>query len=79
MNAPLFIVKHLKKDSLTFSKSGEHLLTYVGQGVKLTGFGISKNSVAEYTYVDLIGKIRENVYRGTTSIEFLIKEVKKSK
>ena len=79
MKAPLFMVKHLKKDSLTFSKSGEHILTYVGQGVKLTGFGISRNSVSEYTYVDLIGKIRENVYRGNTSIEFLIKEVKKSK
>ena len=62
-----------------FSKSGEHLLTYVGQGVKITGFGISRNSVAEYNYVDLIGKLRENTYRGTTSIELLIKDVKNSK
>ena len=79
MKAPLFMVRHLKTDSLMFSKSGEHLLTYVGQGVKITGFGISRDSVAEYSYVDLIGKLRESTYRGTTSIEFLIKDVKKSK
>ncbi len=79
MKAPLFMVRHLKTDSLMFSKSGEHLLTYVGQGVKITGFGISRNSVVEYNYVDLIGKLRENTYRGTTSIELLIKDVKNSK
>ena len=77
--APLFIIRHIKRDSLTFSKSGEHLLTYVSYGVKITGFGVSKQSLAEYTYVDLVGRIKENVYKGITSLEFFIKDVKKSK
>ena len=79
MKAPLFSVKHLKTNSLTFSRSGEHLLTYVGQGVKITGFGFSRDVVMEHSYVDLIGKLRESTYRGITSIEFLIKDIKSSK
>ena len=77
--APLFIVKHIKTDSLTFSKSGEHLLTYISQGIRITGFGVSKSSLSEYSYVDLIGRMRESTYKGLTTLEYLIKDVKKSK
>ena len=77
--APLFIIKHIKVESLTFSKSGEHLLTYISQGVKLTGFGISKNKVSEYKYIDITGRMRESSYRGQTSIDYVIKDLKDSK
>lgn len=73
--APLFLLKHIKVDSLTYSKSGEHILSYVGQNVKITGFGFSKDMMSEYRYVDLLGHIKSSVYRGKTSIEFMIKDV----
>lgn len=77
--APTFLVKHVKTDSLTFSKSGEHILTYIGTNLKLTGFGFSKEVVREYSYVDLLGKIKESFYRGNRSLEFNIRKVRESK
>lgn len=76
--APQFLLKHIKSDSLMFSKSGEHILSYVGQGVKIVGFGFSKNMMSEYNYVDMIGRIKESVFRGQVTIEFAIKDIKES-
>lgn len=77
--APNFLLKHVKTDSLTFSKSGEHILTYIGQNLKITGFGFAKDKVNEYSYVDLIGKMKISYYRGTKSIEFNIRKLIESK
>lgn len=77
--APTFLLKHIKTDSLMYSKSGEHILSYIGQGVKLVGFGFPRKEVGEYAFVDMIGVIKESVYRGQTTIEFHIKEIKESK
>lgn len=77
--APVFLIKHIKTDSLTYSKSGEHILTYIGQGVRLTGFYFPRNEVSENDFVDLIGKIKTSTFRGQTTIEYLIKSIKKSK
>lgn len=76
--SPEFIMKHIKTDSLMFSKTGEHILTYVGQGVKLVGFGFAKNDVQECKYVDLVGKIKKTSYKGQTSLEYSIKDVLES-
>ena len=77
--APSFVVKHIKTDSLTYSKTGEHILTYIGQGVKLTGFGFNKNKMDEFSYIDIIGQLKTSLYRGQESIDFSIKEVVESK
>ena len=61
-----------------FSKTGEHILSYVGQGVKLVGFGFAKRDVLEYNYVDLIGKIKKTVYKGQVTLEYSIKDVVES-
>ncbi len=76
--APTFLLKHIKTDSLMYSKNGEHILSYIGQGVKLVGFNFPKREVNEFNYVDFVGQIKESVYRGQVSIEFNIKEVKES-
>ena len=76
--APSFLLKHVKVDSLTFSKSGEHILTYVGTNLKITGFGFSRSKVNEYSYVDLIGKIKISYYRGAKSLEFNIRKLEES-
>ena len=75
---PSFLIKHIKTDSLMFSRTGEHILTYVGQGVKLTGFGFGKEMVQSYNYIDLIGQLRSSVYRGNRSLDFVIKEIRES-
>ena len=75
---PSFLIKHIKTDSLMFSRSGEHILTYIGQGIKLTGFGFSKEVVTAHSYIDLIGQLKTSVYRGQKSLDFVIKEIKES-
>ena len=77
--APSFLLKHVKTDSLTFSKSGEHILTYVGTNLKITGFGFAKEAVREHAYVDLVGRVKESFFRGNRSLEFNIKKVRPSK
>ncbi len=77
--APVFQIKHIKADSLTYSKNNEHILTYIGTGVRITGFNFPKSMMKEYNFVDMLGKIRTSVYRDQTSIEFLVKEVEESK
>lgn len=72
--APTFLIKHIKSDSLMFSKTGEHILSYVGEGVKLVGFNMHKKDVLEHSFIDLSGKIKKSYYRGRANIEFNIKE-----
>ena len=77
--APDFLVKRIKTDALTYSRTGEHIMTYLGQGVKITGFGFDKESMKSYSYIDMIGSLRTSVYRGMKSLDFLIKKVQESK
>ena len=76
--APLLFIKHIKTTSLTYSKNNEHILTYVGNGVRITGFGFHKDNVEEHAFIDIIGSLRKSVYRGVTSLEFLIKEIEEN-
>ena len=76
--APEFFLKHIKTDSLMYSKSGEHILSYIGQGVKLVGFGFARSEMQEYSYVDMIGRIKQSIYRGSKTIEFVIKQINES-
>ena len=75
---PLFLIKHIKTDSLMYSRTGEHIITYVGQGVKINGFGFSKNMMENYTYIDIVGQLKTSIYRGQKSLDFNIKEVRES-
>ena len=76
--APSFLLSHIKTASLTFSRGGEHLISYIGQGVKIVGFGFSKEKTLQYDYIDVEGKLKELVYRGMVSIEFNVKNLYKS-
>ena len=77
--APSFLLKHLRTDSFTFSKSGEHLMTYISQNTKITGFGFGRDLFRDYDFVDLVGRLRHSYYRGYKSLEFLVKEIKELK
>ena len=62
-----------------YSKNGEHILTFIGQGVKLTGFGFSREKMDEYDYIDVIGTMKSTIYRNMESLDFVIKEAMKAK
>lgn len=76
--APLFKLSRINTRSLFFSRTGEHILTQIGQNTRLTGFNFPRSEVSEYTYVDLSGSLKTSTYRGITSVEFIIKELKES-
>lgn len=77
-NAPTFTLPKIRTSSLNFSKNLEHIMTFIGQGVKLTGFYISKEEITKYKFANLSGKFRTSTYRGYTSLEFLITSYKEN-
>lgn len=76
--APLFKLNRINTRSLFYSKTNEHILTQIGMSTRLTGFNFPRAEVSQYLLVDMIGTLRTSVYRNTTSVEFLIKELKES-
>ena len=75
---PVLILKHIKTTSLTFSKTGEHILSYIGSDVRLTGFGISRVAVRDYAFINAIGNLKKSTYRGITSLEFVIRSIEEN-
>ena len=64
--------------SLFYSKTNEHILTQIGQSTRLTGFNQPREIVSQFPFVDMTGSLKTSTYRGVTSIEFTIKELKES-
>ena len=77
--APTFSIPRILSSSLTFSRDYKHILTYIGQGVKLVGFNFPKADVTQMRYIDLYGKMRTSTYRGLITLEFGIKDIRESK
>lgn len=73
--SPLLKISHIKTSTLTFSRDEKHILTSVGFSLRLIGFNFSKEEVLENDYVDLIGELKKNSYKGKTYLEFNIKKV----
>ncbi len=72
--APLFMLKHIKCDALTFSRTGEHIMTSLSPSIKLVGFNISRASLKDIGFIDAIGKIETHSYNGNDYIQFKIEE-----
>lgn len=77
--SPVFEVKRVLSASLTYSRDGNHIMTYIGQGVKLLGFNFPKTEISEYRFIDLKGKMRTSSYRNLVTLEFFIKSIEESK
>ena len=75
--APCFRIKHIKTDVLTFSRDEKHIISKVGDNLKIVGFGFSKNAVRENKFINIIGTIKKGTYFGKTYLEFSIKEIEK--
>lgn len=76
--APLFKLSRINTRSLFYSRTGEHILTQIGQSTRLTGFNFPRSEVSQYSYIDLFGSLKTSTYRGITSVEFIIKDLKES-
>ena len=76
MKSPLFTLPRIKTNALMFSKDNKHILTMVGTRTKLVGFNFNRDEIAQNDYIDLVGTIRTNEYKGFKTLEFLITEVK---
>ena len=76
---PLFRVNHIKADTLMYSKTQEHIITSISLKARIRGFGFSKEYMSKFKYVDFLGTMKENVYRGVRYIEFVISEVIENK
>ncbi len=77
--SPTFAISHILTSSLMYSRNNEHILTYIGQGVKLIGFNMGKEELSAYRYVDFKGRMKTSTYRGQTTLEFAIKSYQESK
>lgn len=77
--SPTFEVKRVLSASLTYSRDNKHIMTYIGQGIKLLGFNFPKQEISEYRFIDLKGKMRTSSYRDLITLEFFIKSINESK
>lgn len=77
--SPNFELRRIFTSSLTYSRNLEHILTYIGQGIKLVGFNFPKSEMMKYSYVDMTGRMKTSSYRGLLSLEFDIKSISESK
>ena len=75
MKSPFFRLERIKTSALMFSKTKEHIMTQVGINSKITGFNFSMDYVRQYQFVDLIGTLRINKYKGFTNLEFLVNDL----
>ena len=75
---PLFKIKHIKVSSLTYSRDHNHIITSIGNRLKLVYFSYPKEELSTCSFVDFIGTINKKEYRGFVYLEFAIKEMSPS-
>ncbi len=71
---PPFALKGLDVKALSYSKSHEHIMSDLSMKSRLVGFNISETSIQDYRYLDIIGHMHLNRYRGNTTLQFIIDE-----
>ena len=76
---PLFNLKHIKVSALTYSKDHNHIITSLGNRLKLVYFNYPKKEMDAIDFVDFIGVINKKEYKGFTYLEFNVKEMNPSK
>ncbi|MCQ2802096.1 MAG: DHH family phosphoesterase [Bacilli bacterium] len=72
--SPLFKIKHIKTNALTFSRDGNHILTSLSLSLRLVGFSCPRSEVSQFDYIDAIGSVHKNSYKGRDYLEFQIKK-----
>ena len=76
---PLFKLSHIKVNSLTYSRDHNHIITSLGNRLKIVYFNYPKSELEALNFVDFLGTINKKEYKGFTYLEFLAKEMIPSK
>ena len=76
--APLFRLKRIRVDSLTYSRDKKHIITSIGNRQKLVYFNYPQEELENSNYVDAIGTIQKKSFMGNVYLEFGIKEFEPS-
>lgn len=77
--SPIFKLANINAKSLHYSKTGEHIFTSIGNQSRLVGFNISRQSLSDQHFIDLLGSFSISSFRGVQTLDFLIKEIIKDK
>lgn len=72
--APLFRLRHIKVDTLMYSRDHKHIVTTLGNKLKLVYFNYPEKELANKKFVDIIGTISIKSYKGFDYLEFSGKE-----
>ena len=76
---PLFRLNRIKVDALTYSRDHNHIITSLGNRLKLIYFSYPKEELEACSYVDFIGTINKKEFKGFVYLEFTCKEMIPSK
>ena len=76
--APLFRLRHIRVDSLTYSRDRKHIITQIGNRQKIVCFNYRKEEIENAHYVDAIGTISKKSFMNQIYLEFSVKEFKES-
>ena len=72
---PLLKIKHIKVDQLMYSKDHKHIITTLGNNLKLVFFNYPADLLANFKFIDIVGTLDLKSYRGNTYLEFSGKEL----
>ncbi len=67
---PLFRLRHIKIDTLLYSKDHKHILTTLGNNLKLVYFNYPQEELANKKFIDVIGVLSLKNFRGKDYLEF---------
>ncbi len=73
--SPDFLISHINVKNLRYSKSGEHILTNIGSTSRIAGFYFSQAFMNNFTFINISGGLRINIFKGISTLEFLIQEI----
>lgn len=72
---PVLRVNHIRTDVLTYSRDEKHILTTIGNSLRIVGFNFDRRSVSEHAFIDITGTLKKGYYKGYSYLEFNIKEI----
>ena len=72
--APLFRLRHIKVDTLMFSKDHKHILTTLGNKLKLVYFYYPEDELVGKKFIDVVGYLAKKSFKGNDYLEFSCKE-----
>ena len=72
--APLFRLRHIKVNTLMYSRDHKHIITSLGNKLKLVYFYYPNEELVNKSFIDVVGYLSKKTYKGNTYLEFSCKE-----